>query len=140
MITFIRIKIKLLSLFSGQKLKGLRDAEAAKRAEHERGKCQDAFTLNVKRTISKPPFALSLAAAEASMREAPLRQQIGEALDTTFTDKSKLLFGFKQLSSITALAQQGVQELEAYKAQLHAQGKFLSTFLNRVSFWIQSGF
>ncbi len=127
-ISFIPFKILMWPLISGQKLKGLRDAEAAKRAEHERGGFQNASTPNIKRAIPKPPFALSLAAAEASMREAPLRQQIGEALDATFTDKSKLLFGFNQLSSITALAQQGVQELEAYKAQLHAQGKYLSTF------------
>ncbi len=62
------------------------------------------------------------------MREAPLRQQIGKTSDATFSRKQKPLFRFNQPPSSAALAQQGVQELEAYKAQLHAQGKYLSTF------------
>ncbi len=61
------------------------------------------------------------------MREGPLRQQIGKNFfihdlekPLNYSDVSKHTF------FIAALAQQGVQEIEAYKAQLSAQGKGLT--------------
>ncbi len=79
------------------------------------------------------------------MREGPLRQQIGN--NFFIHDLAKPLNysdGLNHTFFIAALAQQGVQEIEAYKAQLSAQGKGLTKgslfcnsqlFLKRCSFY-----